>query len=266
MDQTLRQIMEFIQSRPGTCISAICRNFGLSEYRLNRAMRKLEREFHGISFVSSREHGVWFLELDPCKCLGLEWSGAGSGGFFQCKSAPDFSDGRCYEHSTVQSPEMISFGRKLSYCIGPMDPNPGNIMALGMTTLEELRGILMRISPLTKLECEFRADLLRMFNSAYYTLKLKERIRNHRPTDFRWNPEFEARHRASSVNPFEYSLRKLFSLLGIASDASRDETLKAWKKLARVYHPDASGNGGDEEKMKELNMAKDRIFRIRRWD
>ncbi len=266
MDQTLLQIMNFVQSRPGTCKAGICRNFGLSEYRLNRAFRNLTREFPDITFVSSHEHGVWFLELDPSRCLGIDWSDGAREGFFQCQKSPKFSDGRCYEHSLIQSSEMIAFGRKLSYCLGPMEPNARNILSLGMTLIEELREVLIRISPLTKFEFESRSSLVRMFNSAYATLKLRERVRNQRSEDFHWNPEFEARHRASSINPFEYSLRKLFAILGIDSDSSKEDTLRAWKRLARIYHPDTSKDDGDEEKMKEINMAKDRIFRIRRWD
>ncbi len=266
MDQTLLQIMKFIQSRPGTCKTGICNNFGLSEYRLNRAFRNLSREFGDITFVSSHEHGVYCVELDPCRCSGLDWSDGASKGFFQCQNPPKFSDGRCYEHSHVQSSEMAAFGRKLSYCLGPAEPNARNILSLGMTLIEEFREILTAISPLTKLEFESRSSLMDMFNSAYATLKLRERLKDQRTEGFHWRSEFESRHRASSVNPFEYSLRKLFSLLGIASDSSKEETLRAWKKLARIYHPDTSGDGGDEEKMKELNMAKDRIFRIRRWD
>jgi hypothetical protein len=147
-----------------------------------------------------------------------------------------------------------------------MVPNARNILSLGMTLIEELREVLIRISPLTKFEFESRSSLVRMFNSAYATLKLRERVRNQRSEDFHWNPEFEARHRASSINPFEYSLRKLFAILGIDSDSSKEDTLRAWKRLARIYHPDTSKDDGDEEKKKEINMAKDRIFRIRRWD
>jgi uncharacterized membrane protein len=55
-------------------------------------------------------------------------------------------------------------------------------------------------------------------------------------------------------------------LMGIDSDSSKEDTFRAWKRLERIYHPDTSKDDGDEEKMKEINMAKDRIFRIRRWD
>jgi DnaJ-domain-containing protein 1 len=77
-------------------------------------------------------------------------------------------------------------------------------------------------------------------------------------------PEFAARHRQSSINPFEYGLKKHFDTLGISSEAKRDDVLKAWRRLARKYHPDAKR--GSEEKMKAINLAKERIFRIRKWD
>ena len=77
-------------------------------------------------------------------------------------------------------------------------------------------------------------------------------------------PEFEERHRRSSINTYEYSLKKYFILLEVSESASRDDVLKAWRKMARRYHPDAEG--GDEEMMKHVNLAKERIFRLRRWD
>jgi DnaJ-class molecular chaperone len=106
---------------------------------------------------------------------------------------------------------------------------------------------------------------VQIFASAYNTIKWKRRKRREY-SDFRIPPEFAQRHRESSINPFEFSLKKLFALLDIAPTATRDETLKAWKRLARLYHPDSFGGIGNEEKMKELNLAKERIFKIRRWD
>jgi curved DNA-binding protein CbpA len=37
-------------------------------------------------------------------------------------------------------------------------------------------------------------------------------------------------------------------LMGIDSDSSKEDTLRAWKRLARIYHPDTSKDDGDEEK------------------
>lgn len=43
-----------------------------------------------------------------------------------------------------------------------------------------------------------------------------------------------------------------YKTLGVSRDASQDEIKKAFRKLARKYHPDA---GGDEAKFKEINEA-----------
>ena len=77
-------------------------------------------------------------------------------------------------------------------------------------------------------------------------------------------PEFFERHRRSSGNTFDYALKKHFLVLEVASDATRQQVLNAWRRLARRHHPDAAG--GDEERMKAINLAKERIFRIKRWD
>ena len=47
-----------------------------------------------------------------------------------------------------------------------------------------------------------------------------------------------------------------YKILGVARDASHDEISKAYKKLARKYHPDLNpGDTAAEEKFKELNEA-----------
>ncbi|WP_257929582.1 co-chaperone-curved DNA binding protein A [Campylobacter lari] len=47
----------------------------------------------------------------------------------------------------------------------------------------------------------------------------------------------------------------LYETLGISQNASADEIKKAYRKLARQYHPDINKEVGAEEKFKEINAA-----------
>ncbi len=46
-----------------------------------------------------------------------------------------------------------------------------------------------------------------------------------------------------------------YEILGVSKDASKDEIKKAYKKLARKYHPDVSKEEGTEQKFKDINEA-----------
>jgi molecular chaperone DnaJ len=50
----------------------------------------------------------------------------------------------------------------------------------------------------------------------------------------------------------------LYAVLGVASDASQDDIRKAYRRLARRYHPDANqGDAKAEERFKEISHAHD---------
>jgi curved DNA-binding protein len=49
--------------------------------------------------------------------------------------------------------------------------------------------------------------------------------------------------------------KSLYDTLDVSQDASADEIKKAYRRLARKYHPDVNKDAGSEEKFKELNAA-----------
>src|SRR6188474_626710 len=54
------------------------------------------------------------------------------------------------------------------------------------------------------------------------------------------------------------SVKDLYGTLGVAKGASADEIKKAYRKLARQYHPDANqGDKAAEERFKEVQNAYD---------
>lgn len=58
-----------------------------------------------------------------------------------------------------------------------------------------------------------------------------------------------------------------YSVLGISPNASTDEVKKAYRELAKKYHPDVNADNPlkhlADEKMKEINEAYDRIMKLR---
>ncbi len=53
--------------------------------------------------------------------------------------------------------------------------------------------------------------------------------------------------------------RDLYEVLGVSKSASKDEIKSAYRKLAKVYHPD-NKETGDEEKFKEVQEAYDILY------
>lgn len=49
--------------------------------------------------------------------------------------------------------------------------------------------------------------------------------------------------------------RDFYSVLGVPRNASPEDIKKAYKKQARLYHPDKNKNQGAEEKFKEISEA-----------
>lgn len=259
-----RDIHRIILANPGTSRMSLRHRFDLSDYRLNRVFRHIQRRLTDSVLLSDATNGVWIVAVDPSRCSGMDWVGVARGGYRQCGSPPKFSDGRCYEHSECENPEMVAFLRMVAYVAGPAEPTAYGLCPLGQVRVEELLERLYRIIPMTRKDMLQKVRLLKIIRAALATLRWRE-LRRRRADRENWiPPEFWERHRRSSVNPFEFSLKKHFQVLDVPVDAEREEVLKAWKSLCRRYHPDVAG--GDEERMKQINLAKERIFRIRRWN
>ncbi len=257
------KVLKLILDAPGTSKEKLRSLFDLTEYRLKRILRHIEADLPGATLVHHLENGVWIVQIDPAKCLGVDWMGTLRRGYVQCSRRPRFSDGRCWHHSRWEDPEMIAFERRLGYLSGPCEPSPYSLSQLTIIELEELIQALKDIVPKTLMDRNRKNKFMAMLLPALAILRWKDRMRRRRVGHWA-SPEFAERHRRSSVNLFEFSLRQHFQVLELSSDSTREDVLKAWKKLAKRYHPDTSD--GDEEKMKAINSAKERIFKIRGWD
>src|SRR3954469_9074539 len=51
--------------------------------------------------------------------------------------------------------------------------------------------------------------------------------------------------------------RDFYDVLGVSRTATQDEIQKAYRKLARTYHPDINKDPGAEERFKEVSEAYD---------
>ena len=51
--------------------------------------------------------------------------------------------------------------------------------------------------------------------------------------------------------------RDYYEVLGVSKNASADEIKRAYRKMAKKYHPDVNKEPGAEEKFKEVQEAYD---------
>jgi len=160
---------------------------------------------------------------------------------------------------------MVALARQINCLAGPGEPSVRSLSLVPELVLENLLTALSRTEPLTLADTTNKAKFHRLLRGALSFRMWKDSIRrqsleNEIPSDLR------NRHSNSSGNPYEFMMRKYFILLKIPSDSGREEVLKAWKRMALLYHPDAAGVDGDEEMMKKVNEAKDRIFSLKGWE
>ncbi len=259
------KVFQAIHKRPGSSAAWFEEQFGLSLYRLHRIFRRIERDLQGSVIVHDPERGVWIVEIDGSLCSGVNWVGEAEGGFRQCGESVLFPDGRCYEHSCYECEEMVALSRRIHFLTGPKDPSVQTLAESPVETLEELLHTVQGIQPATRRDWRNKTRFQRLLMSA---LGFKE-WKHRRAASFEDDEipyELRRRHMNSSGNPYEFALRKYFVLLRVPVDAAKEDVLKAWKKLALLYHPDAQGEDGDEEMMKAVNEAKEKIFHLRGWD
>src|SRR5690349_8058516 len=61
-------------------------------------------------------------------------------------------------------------------------------------------------------------------------------------TLFKQKPTFQARFFAEAVKPKK---KDYYMILGVAKNANEDEIKKAYRNLAKKYHPDVNTTGGE---------------------
>jgi hypothetical protein len=199
--------------------------------------------------------------MDPSRCRGVDWIEE-ERAYLQCGESPQFSDGRCYRHSSQPNEELVAFEREMTYLLGPGAPRGADAAQLGRSRIEELSARLAGIVAVTLKDLRSKERWGALLLGALKFIEMRRAARAREAE--RIPPEFLRRHRESSVNPFEFSLRKCFAILETTPESAREEVVKAWRRLAKRHHPDRTG--GDDEVMKALNDAKERIFRLRGWD
>ena len=69
----------------------------------------------------------------------------------------------------------------------------------------------------------------------------------------------------------ECTLENDYKILEISSDVTNDEVKKAYRKMAKKYHPDKLQGVSDdiikmaEQKFNRVNQSYDRIMKSRKW-
>ena len=69
------RVLRMVRENPGTPKSTLCEMFQLSRFRLNQALRLIERNVNGVRVVHDNENGVWIVDVDPqvLRRNGVAW-------------------------------------------------------------------------------------------------------------------------------------------------------------------------------------------------
>jgi hypothetical protein len=258
-----KEVLVVLLQTPGCSEDSLCLRFDLSRYRLHRVFRNIRRSLDSHkALVAEDGRGVWIVELDESRCLGLDWVGS-SDGYVQCTLESEFPDHRCYYHSKYEDLELVAFNRRLAFLLASAEPSVRSLSCLSMIVLEELSDSLSVVVPKTYADSQKKRRLVKELRGALLFRTAKERMKiDSRPN---WiPPELWERLNRGPKNLNDFLLKEHFEILELSFEASREEVLNAWRKLARIFHPDVTGDDGD--RMKLINKAKERIFQVRKWD
>lgn len=72
----------------------------------------------------------------------------------------------------------------------------------------------------------------------------------------------ESQSRSRSESGFIYTTRESFRILGISADADLETVRKAYRSLAREFHPDVNPDAEANQQMQAINLAYARIMRL----
>ncbi|HEX8399383.1 MAG TPA: SNF2-related protein [Pyrinomonadaceae bacterium] len=93
----------------------------------------------------------------------------------------------------------------------------------------------------------------------------KEKEQQSKNTDSRQTNSNNYQHYKQNSVVSDEKVRQAFIILGVSSDAKKDEIVKAYRDLMKLYHPDKVGCSSQnasmraEEKAKEINVALDTL-------
>ena len=76
------------------------------------------------------------------------------------------------------------------------------------------------------------------------------------PGDQRWRTTSQnTQKKAQQAVHVDFDLPNYYQILGVEPDADEAEIKKAYRKLARLYHPDVAADGGDAERFTQITEA-----------